>query len=342
MNKEFHYDVIYVIAEKAGYSREEAFIIASCSQLVDDNAVICEVEVGDDIYANYVSQTINIFKPVENLLRIYSIFHFIPGDYLDEKTTRTDGSLHTFNCTPGSSNASKLLKKAIESENLYLIGVTLHAYADTYSHQNFVGLKHVFNQGLGFWDKLIPSIGHVDYRTKPDAIGKNWVDKRLAYKEVDYRNISNNERFMDAAKDIFYMLYTLSKDNDVLYLDEKWEELEKILSVYFSMNKKDRESYMKVSLGVPEYNPYEWRDQAVKKQKSFLKRMLVGITNLLPPIASSIYPKGLKVEKFEGEDDFYESHWYLFQEAIKEYQEEALELIKDRYEHLSSYLKEIW
>lgn len=38
MQKDFHYDVTYIVARWAGYSEHEAYVIAYSSQFVDDAA----------------------------------------------------------------------------------------------------------------------------------------------------------------------------------------------------------------------------------------------------------------------------------------------------------------
>ena len=74
MNSEFHYYITGILAHKAGFNEEEASIIAYSSQYVDHNTIVFTV----DDYKNYVSQTMNILKPMKTLMRIYPIFHFTP------------------------------------------------------------------------------------------------------------------------------------------------------------------------------------------------------------------------------------------------------------------------
>jgi len=81
MNAEFHYYITRLIAARAGLPPEDAHIVAYSSQYTDDNDIIFKID--KDLpteYGNYISQTMNILKPRDTLLRIYSLFHFIPGD----------------------------------------------------------------------------------------------------------------------------------------------------------------------------------------------------------------------------------------------------------------------
>ena len=84
MDKEFHYHITGIIARRAGFSVEEARTIAHASQLVDDNDTLCSIHDEDSgtEYEVYISQTMDILKPKRELMRIYPIFHFLPGDPL--------------------------------------------------------------------------------------------------------------------------------------------------------------------------------------------------------------------------------------------------------------------
>ena len=146
MNIEFHYYMTYLIAARAGFDPAEAEVIAYSSQYIDDNDLIYNIS-GDDAqsYSNYISQTKNITKPKRKLFRIYPIFHFIPGDPLANSARRKDGKLHLLNTTPASNNACRILKTALQSDNLYKIGLAVHSFADSYAHQNFVGYYDEFN-----------------------------------------------------------------------------------------------------------------------------------------------------------------------------------------------------
>ncbi|MBA4397709.1 MAG: hypothetical protein C0394_10075, partial [Syntrophus sp. (in: bacteria)] len=106
MNHEFHYYITYVIAARAGFPPQDAQLVAYSSQYTDDNDIIFEIDRGrPTAYGNYISQTVNILKPMDKLLRIYSLFHFIPGDPLAASAWRKDGGMHWLNTTPDSENA---------------------------------------------------------------------------------------------------------------------------------------------------------------------------------------------------------------------------------------------
>ena len=84
MNKEFHYWVTGLIAEYSGFQPADCRTIAYSSEYTDDNN--SEVEVFDGefdpfpSYVSHVSQTEDITQPIDSIMKIYPLFHFIPGD----------------------------------------------------------------------------------------------------------------------------------------------------------------------------------------------------------------------------------------------------------------------
>lgn len=139
MDIEFHYWITGIVAFEAGFSEEEAETIAYSSQYVDENDVSIAVEdkVSSGKYVNFVSQTMNILQPKDELMRVYPIFHFIPGDPGAPSARRRDGKMHLFNTTPNSRFADDLMSeafKAPEEVRLFRIGIATHAFADTWAH----------------------------------------------------------------------------------------------------------------------------------------------------------------------------------------------------------------
>jgi len=172
MDKEFHYHIVGVIARQAGFTDEEALTIAHASQLVDDNDALCTIhdKNPDDEYEVYISQTMDILKPKRELMRIYPIFHFLPGNPLAFSARRSDGKMHILTTTPGNDLARKVMKAARNDKSphqLHRLGVAAHAFADTWAHQNFVGWYDGIN---GDDMNLLPNIGHADFIHHPDWV----------------------------------------------------------------------------------------------------------------------------------------------------------------------------
>ncbi len=317
MDIEFHYHSIYIIAKHAGFNEKDSFVIAYSSQYTDDNNTQCVIKTERGEYKNYISQTMDILKPKKELMRIYPCFHFFPGDFTKKTAMRKDGELHLLNTTPDSKNVRKLLDKALETKNLYRIGIALHTYADSFAHQNFVGYYDCFNGMKGLLQKVLPNIGHADAKTNPDIPGKIWIDKRLSGK---YEIVRNTERFLKAAKRIFDYLWELNNKNISSKIkSKKKRELTKILSkcYYKEFNKGNRYREIRLSLyktfgQMPEYREELWLNEALKSETPF-------------PI-----PSTLPIAEFHCEDSekFYQSRWYNFQQAVKNHQSEALNIME--------------
>jgi len=71
-----------------------------------------------------------------------------------------------------SANARAVLKKALDSDNPCRLGIALHSYADTWSHQNFSGLQEPWNSVYPWYNifkSIAPNIGHAEAGHLPDA-----------------------------------------------------------------------------------------------------------------------------------------------------------------------------
>ena len=328
MNIEFHYWLTGIIAEFAGFDQEEAKIIAYSSQYVDDNDVGVKIKdrETDELYINYISQTIDITKPKNELMRIYPIFHFVPGKYDTPSALRKDGKLHLLNTTPNNDNAKKLLFKAFKADRhtLYRIGIASHTYADTWAHQNFVGWYESFN-AIG--TNLAPNIGHADAGHDPDIIGHKWNDNRLLKSEVN-----NTVRFLAAAQELFqhyrnYLINTGKEFNS----NNSWDKLEELLiELMFpvSTEEKDvekvrREGYKKAAPWLPEYDENDWFRYAVNTDVKGLKDSTKGLLAKLTLFKDRHYWRSEKIKE--------NTHWYQFQEAVKAHEACAIEVMSERF-----------
>jgi hypothetical protein len=310
MDIEFHYYITCIIALRAGFPVEDALIISHASQYVDDNTDIFELDQGKaEAYSNYISQTSNITKPEKELMRIYPIFHFMPGTKAEiecESTMRRDGKFHVLNTVPDNSNAFSALKAAFESKNLYRIGIASHMFADTFAHQNFVGYYESFNSMKGLLEKTIPDVGHADAKHEPDWPAHVWTDKRLVSRNTE---IDNRERFLIAAGRLFeeYRNY-LNQAPDAKTVKADRESLvAEINKAIGDCDKDNRECKNRIARykkaigeGAKDYDENIWFKSAAEK--------------------NGILPAFLPWTTYTWKADFQESHWYKFQEAIKAHQ----------------------
>ena len=151
--------------------------------------------------------------------RIWIPFHFLPGnlgvEFYERMVTR-----------PGSTIAQRLIDDLLSSNSrpylLHRLGIFLHCYADTWSHQNFLGLtredlndvKKLVVKDLqkasfkSFLKKLkedileyaAPKLGHAQAGTVPDEPYREWKYENYLGKKFD---ISNVERSQEAAQNCY-------------------------------------------------------------------------------------------------------------------------------------------
>jgi len=330
MDIEFHYYITYLIAARAGFGPEDAFIIAYSSQYTDDNDIIFTVDKEKPtVYKNYISQTLNILKPKRKLFRIYPVFHFIPGYPMAKSAYRKDGKMHWLNTTPNSKNAKKIMNAALYSNDLYRIGLACHGYADSWAHQNFVGYYDAFNSMSDPLSFLKPNIGHVEALHNPDLIALVWEDKRLLHERV-----SNVDRFLKAAT---YLLTKLTR-----YVDPKIKEkylqkikislrknLKKAIGEYDHINilKEGRIARYKALSETNDYGDKlladycenKWFEEAVDERVRGL-RDRSNSEGALRTVFTDIY-------NWKNPKQYKQSHWYRFQEAVKQHQQETLDIL---------------
>jgi hypothetical protein len=330
MDIEFHYYMTYLIAAKAGFSPDEALTLAHASQHVDDNTWKFEIDKGKaSAYRNYISQTIDILKPKARLLRIYLVFHFVPGDPGAEGARRKDGAMHRLVTTPDSENAQWLFDTALATGDLYRIGIAAHAYADSWAHQNFIGYFDAFNAMKGGpLERVSPNIGHADARHHPDWPALVWKDSRLSRQQVD-----NKQRFLEAARAMFIRL---SRCVD-RFIDGT------------TLGKRADELVQDLSLCIGEQDPSnKLRDERIARYREFASLPAYGGRMLLPydEDAWFVDAVGEKVRGLRDRSDlthwdpvpdlytwkdpqgYTRSPWYRFQEAVKAHQAEALAQLK--------------
>jgi len=337
MDVEFHYYMTYLIATKAGFTPDQSLTLAHASQFVDDNDIIFHIDKDRASgFMNYISQTMNILKPKTKLMRIYPVFHFIPGAPMQEGARRKDGMLHMLNCTPNSPNANTILDTVLAQchdspYELYWIGIALHGFADTWAHQNFTGTFCDFN---GIYMEKGLTVGHAQAGHNPDEPALVWKDSRLIENRVD-----NRTRFLEAAETIFekLALYINPKLSPETLLQKKTalrSSLDKAINRNDQANQyqKERiERYKELAENeqfgetrLEEYNPELWFDEAVSEEvKGFRDRKME-----LYGFDLSRFDPLTDVYTWKDRNTYQETAWFKFQTAIKRHQELVLEILR--------------
>ncbi|MFP4198866.1 MAG: DUF6765 family protein [Halanaerobium sp.] len=355
MNIEFHYYMTYLIAARAGFCPAEAEVVAYSSQYIDDNDLIYNITNDDGLtYSNYISQTKNISKPKHKLFRIYPIFHFVPGDPLADSARRRDGKLHLLNTTADSKNARRILKSALQTDNLYKIGLAVHSFADTFAHQNFVGYYDEFNivkslqkKVNSFFDRSVYAVGHAAADIRPDICNLVWEDPRLCNSNAER---DNKMIFLKAAERVFEELKNyqnpdlkaaeLKEEKDGLLSDLKTAigrrtehpEIFKINTPAERIERFRRLSLKKEYGGrkLKKYNISDWFNELIEFDLKVLKIDNSSAWQRLFLDYFSNYFSFIKNSCSWKKKDFKESHWYQFQEAVKEMQAEIINQLEPK------------
>ncbi len=223
MEKDFHFYAIYTLARSAGFKSDNAHTIAYASQHTDDAKYehALEFENGgrfqQALTAHKYLDVDAISKEV--CYQIWVPFHFLPGDVGVEFYERMVAR-------QGSTVAQRLLDDILASQwkpyILHRLGIFLHTYADTWSHQNFLGLqrdelndvKNLKVVGVGsntldsMFEKLklealeylAPTLGHTQAGNIPDEPYREWKYKNYYGKSF---HIFNGERALDAARSCY-------------------------------------------------------------------------------------------------------------------------------------------
>ena len=269
MQKDFHYDVIYVLAIWAGFNDDDAFRLAYSSQYVDDANNNGRIKFKNKASYNRTSSAhenldiVNNFDNVENR-NTWLAFHFLPGNagyQIGEENNSEFEDLLV--CTPNSFVACDMVKKAIKTSGkdnaIHRLGIALHTYADTWAHHGFIGMKSEKNEVKNIKRKTIN--GDFELINEIEEIGSSVIDKCLplghgavlcnpdlpfleewGFEYLDNRGeqtFNNTERFVEAADTIMKVMQLfIDYNKKQISLDEN---LMDILSEYegLSGNKKE-------------------------------------------------------------------------------------------------------
>lgn len=246
MQEDFHFYTIYALCRSAGLDEKTAHIIAYSSQHTDDAKYEEPLEF---INGGRFSQTLTAhrFLTLDSLgksvcYRIWIPFHFLPGNqgvhFYERMITRA-------NSTVSKKMMDDILNFPFKAYSLHLLGIALHVFADTWSHQGFMGIIHSMNniddikiqdEDNDFINSLLenlkrdameyaaPELGHAQAGTIPDEPfrKRQYMDYkgRLIFKE-------NPQIALDSAQNC-YMVITNFIEKRALSTGKrpiKWDDL---------------------------------------------------------------------------------------------------------------------
>ncbi len=162
-----HYALTYIAARVAGFSATKATIIAHSAQYVDDAADSGVVAFKNGAMYRRISSAHKAFdyRNSDELANhcVWIPFHFLPGNGGKPAGADPEGQfINKLICTPNSYVARDMVGACIKDQDkpcgLHRLGISMHVYADTWSHQGFAGVKHRVNKV----DDLTSNDGTID------------------------------------------------------------------------------------------------------------------------------------------------------------------------------------
>ena len=266
MQRDSHYYAVLAYARGCGFKKEAAHTIAYASQFVDDakiNHIVvngkrhdiegAEVKGEHTHFVNMATchhwlrfKTLNYSSMTNNTCA----FHFVPG------CDRGNLVAKKFRCMPSSQVMASILKELMEDNQdnqLEKLGMVLHAFADSFSHQGFAGIpckvndiikpkiisprfciERILNNQIRLFfrslfrkfDMAIPPYGHGQALVFPDMAHVKWeyrYDNTKQLSAVDSEDpeeyklcsVDNKVRFKEAFKQIKkYLTDFLARHDD--------------------------------------------------------------------------------------------------------------------------------
>jgi hypothetical protein len=246
MNINFHYAAIKVLARQAGFSLPDSQLIAYASQYVDDATAYNKMAIDRDPGVSDIRYKGGEFDPIctahkdldyakavlnrRSRLLVYVCFHFVPSlagtTDLSRRKVAKDGTLAKRMVTDALDAWKAGKSKEEKRRALVKLGVALHSYADTWSHQGFSGYWDSGNNNIGsleigrkgrgtkldvvsqFLSYAAPDIGHAEAGKLPDQSEALW---RCKPKKRSVKGENNCTEFIEASYAILDVLSKATK-----------------------------------------------------------------------------------------------------------------------------------
>ena len=164
MQLDFHYYATYCAAYISGYSHEDSLRIAYSAQFTD---CCCETfleKVGGPKSAATTQLQMELMDTntdllgLQNITRIWSSFHFLPGDLYAVRKKCSKRYLQKYRLICNTNSA--LLKDTVElarGKGPEAVGLAMHVLADTWAHRYFAGTPSlVINNTNYHFYEIIP------------------------------------------------------------------------------------------------------------------------------------------------------------------------------------------
>ncbi|RJE48582.1 MULTISPECIES: DUF6765 family protein [unclassified Dehalobacter] len=360
MKRDIHYYALLAFCRSCGFNKESSRKIAYASQYVDDAKINLmtiqnpapEVSVDrSDNRAVFLNMATchSYFKiktfNYEAMINNTCAFHFVPGCKGENFTKK-------LRCKEESPVILALLNEALDDNNLIKLGIVLHAYADTFSHQGFSGMLskvndinhcgarnevylgipdlilYLFKQLCGekydeMFDRIIPAYGHGQALTFPDLPYLVWsyqYDSSGAFEgRYTVVEIDNKERYQRAlAKIKRYLEIYLKKHPEFRDPNYQFGDISKLMSqaINKASDKNREEGWIAFMLEHGMFQENEWSG-IVYQESEWLRK---AFQNFDPKTFNN-----RRVNNVILADHFAESDWHHFYQAVKWYKKRFFE-----------------
>lgn len=355
MQRDAHYYAILAFCRACGFKKESAQVIAHASQYVDDAKInlmylnkssdMIDHDVIDNKPGFFNMATCHSYFRIdtfnyESMINNTVAFHFVPGcdgeSFTKKLRSKEEGPI-----------ILDILKDVFDEDNLYTLGIALHTFADSYTHQGFSGMLSKVNDinnceakthqdigpyykiltflaGFGrqtydkLFDRIMPAYGHGQAMEYPDIPFLKWSyeydysdEFHGSYKRVE---IDNKDRYQRAFKSIRKQLEKhLIKHPQYFDWNLNFHNFDLLLDTLilgdFEANKRE-ENWKRVLIEQGLFNKDDF-DSIIYDKSKWLKE------------AFSNYNKKVfdhrTVDGVQLADDFLNSHWYHYYLAVKWY-----------------------
>jgi hypothetical protein len=357
-----HYYALLALCRSCGINKDISQKIAYASQFVDDNKINCiyanngfSIEDISTVHSYYKIKTFNYQSMIYNSVA----FHFFPGAIEDSSIDFT----HRLICKESPKELKYIIQKSIQSSECSAerLGMLIHIYADTYSHQGFSGLlskqndikkattKNYIPLQSGIFDAIksyikkkkivfnseknsnigdfIPAYGHAQVYNYPDIPYLEWsysvAQDRCSTRSKEIYKIDNKIRYKNAFLSIKNFLEEfLEKNPDYIDNSVKVDNLKEFFEILiYRVNKKN--SIKKWQKYMIKYRLYEKKDRAlVYNEADWLYDVFEDFSE-----GTKIHYQR-RVNSVNLKRDFKNSSWYRFVRSVQWYKVEFINICK--------------
>jgi hypothetical protein len=357
MKIDAHYYAVLGFCMACGFQKTIAYEIAYASQFVDDakiNHIVLSEPPPEGISFREIDGKPSFFNMAtchsytrlktfnySAMIANTSAFHFVPG-------CEGRSFPKKLRCKENSPIIKRIFEDVLEDGDQIKLGIALHAYADTFSHQRFSGMLSKVNDineckpeakipwtfsGLAargvrwftrdrfdkLFDSALPAYGHGQALEYPDLPFMTWSyyydysdEFSTAYKFSD--KIQNTKRYTDAFKGItLYLLRFLDRHPKYREKDMDEDSLFSLFKILLKPGSNEQR--------IKNWKQFFVSEGYIDKREEYLN---YSEERWLEKAFSNYNEKGFKQRKVEGvilSKEFAKSEWYRYYLGVHWYKD---------------------